>query len=202
MVQIVEIVADRFAVATDRRVIDLVTGAPVVLKVGVGGSPGEQTRWTIRCDVLCRVRHPRLAALVDYGGLGESQRFEAWQCGPPWRGAPEERARAVRATSHYLGACNLTDGCYPRPMCTFDGRAVVLPRDQTGYPRRSQSDRPGDRLAPETVETMSIDNCAICIVDRRVDAVLADLFASLGGSRPHVISVWGPPGSGRTTTRR
>ena len=29
--------------------------------------------------------------------------------------------------------------------------------------------------------------------------MLADLFASLGGSRPHIVSIWGPPGSGRTT---
>lgn len=100
--QIVEIVADRFAVvsvAHDRRAIDLATGAPVVLKIGAAGGMAEQTRWSIRCDGLHRVRHRRLAPLLDYGALGESQRFEAWQCGPLWRGAPAEAARRQTCTN-------------------------------------------------------------------------------------------------------
>jgi hypothetical protein len=39
-------------------------------------------------------------------------------------------------------------------------------------------------------------------VDRRADSLLDDLLASVTGARPHVVSVWGVPGSGRATTVR
>ena len=49
-----------FAVTRDGRAIDLVTGAPVCLKIGVGGGAAEQTRWSIRGATCCiSVRHPR-----------------------------------------------------------------------------------------------------------------------------------------------
>src|SRR4029077_5833597 len=48
-------------------------------------------------------------------------------------------------------------------------------------------------------ETMALDNCGIRTIDRRADKTFAHLFASLDGSRPHIISMWGAPGSGRTT---
>jgi len=198
-VRIVETVADRFGVASDQRAIDLATGAPVVLKVGVGGGAAEQTRWSIRCDGLHKVRHPGLAALMDYGALGESQRFEAWQCGPFWRGAPEEAARTLRATSQYLRACDLTDGGgTAADVHEFDGRAVIVPSEEAGYLRDSAAS-PEDTKTLGPLEALAPDNCAIYTIDRRADTVLADLFASLGGCRPYIISMWGPPGSGRTT---
>jgi DNA-binding NtrC family response regulator/tetratricopeptide (TPR) repeat protein len=150
-VQIVRIVADRFGVASDGRAIDLATGARVVLKIGVGGGAAEQTRWSRWCDELQKMHHPRLATLIDFGALGDTQRFEAWQCTSSRRGASEKTAKSLYAL---------------------------------------------DTSGPET---WSPRNCAICTIDRRADAVVADLFASLDGSRPHIISIWGPPGSGRTT---
>ena len=126
-VKIVRIVADRFGAASDGSAIDLATGAAVMLKIGTDGGAAEQTRWSLRCDALQKMHHPRLAALIDYGPLGESQRFEAWQCAASQRSAPEEA------------------------------------------------------------------DCAIHTIERRADAVVADLFASLDGSRPHIISIWGPP---------
>ena len=143
--QIVRIVADRFGAASDGRAIDLVTGARVVLKVGVGGGAAEQTRWSLQCDGWQKLHHHRLAALVDYGALGEAQRFEAWQYGSSQRGAPEEAARTL------------------------------------------------DALKAPGPETVSLENCAIRTIDRPADTVVADLFASLDGSRPHIISIWGPP---------
>ncbi len=203
--QIVDIIADRFAVvsvARDRRAIDLATGAPVVLKVGAAGGVAEQTRWSIRCDALHRVRHRRLAPLLDYGALGESQRFEAWQCGPLWRGATGEAARTLGATSQYLRACGLTDDGGTAPdVHERGGRAVIVPSEQSRYARdraASTGHAPPSALV-EPPEALPLDNCGICTINRRADAVLADLFAALGGSRPHIVSMWGPPGSGRTT---
>jgi DNA-binding NtrC family response regulator len=150
-VQIVQLVADRFGAASDGRAIDLVTGARVVLKIGVGGGAAEQTRWSLRCDGLQKMHHPGLATLVDYGALGEAQRFEAWEYSSLQSGAPEEAARRLEA------------------------------------------------LEAAGPETASLERCAIRTIDRRADAVITDLFAALDGSRPHIVSIWGPPGSGRTT---
>ena len=96
-VKIVRIVADRFGAASDGGAIDLATGAPVMLKIGSGGGAAEQTRWSLRCDAWQKLHHPRLAALIDYGALGESQRFEAWQCVSLHRDAPDEAARILDA---------------------------------------------------------------------------------------------------------
>ena len=197
--QIVEIVADRFAVADDHCVIDLATGTPVVLRLGVGGGTAEQTRWSIRCDGLHQLRHPRLAVLVDYGALGASRRFEAWQCGPRWRGAPEEAASTRRATSQYLRVCGLTDDDGTAgDVHECDGRAVIVPSGEAGYFRDHAGATELEKRSG-LVEAVSLDNCGVRTIDRTADAVVADLFASLGGSRPHIVSMWGPPGSGRTT---
>ena len=149
--KIVRIVADRFGAASDGGAIDLATGAPVMLKIGSSGGAAEQTRWSLRCDAWQKMHHPRLATLIDYGALGESQRFEAWQCVSSHRNAPEEAARIL------------------------------------------------DALESTGPEPFSLENSAIHTIERRADAVVTDLFASLHGSRPHIISIWGPPGSGRTT---
>src|SRR5207253_1989678 len=176
----------------------------VVLKVDASGGPAEQTQWSIRCDGLHNARHPRLAALVDYGALGASQRFEAWQCGPPWRRAPGEAARTRHAISRYLRACGLTDGDgEATDVYEFDGRPVVVPNQESGYAEPpvcpEGPEGPEALEAPEVLEGLSLDNCAIRTIERHADALVTDLFASLAGSRPHLISIWGPPGSGRTT---
>ena len=200
--EIVEIVADRFGVARDRRAIDLATGALVTLKIGVGGGATEQARWSNRCDGLHSVRHPRVATLVDYGALGESQRFEAWQCSAIWSGTAEEAGRTVRATSQYLHASGLTNGDGTAvDLRECEGRPVILPGNDTGYLAESAASTEHSITArvAKAPETIAVDNCGICTIDRRADATFADLFASLDGSRPHIISMWGPPGSGRTT---
>src|SRR6185436_11180522 len=81
------VVADRF-VETDRgRVVDLATGEDVVLTMASAGGPSDQLRWAARCDLLHRLHHPSLARLLDYGAVGESQRFEAWRCTGPYGAA-------------------------------------------------------------------------------------------------------------------
>src|SRR5712671_4270654 len=94
---ILQIVADRFGVTSDGRAIDLATGATVVLKIGAGGGPAEQTRWSLQCDGLQKLHGPRVATLVDYGPLGETQRFEAWHCASTRHGPPENVATALDA---------------------------------------------------------------------------------------------------------
>ena len=130
----VHIVADRFVVTNEEYATDLVTGAPVILRIGSGGGPAEQARWSIRCRALHELHHRALAPLVDYGGIGPSQRFEAWGCGRSWNGGRRAGAAALSAASWFLRACGLTDGTHAAAeVREADGRAVMLPGDEAGY---------------------------------------------------------------------
>ena len=129
-----QLVADRFAVADDRRVLDLATGAAVLLRVAPAGSRSEQTCWAIRCDGLQKLRHRSLAALLDYGLLGDNERFEAWQCG--WdvgsaRAAADEGAEDCVAVSH---GCGLTFG----RESSGDGAVRSSPRGAVVLPDESE----------------------------------------------------------------
>ena len=72
-----DLVADRFAVSDAQRVVDLATGELVVLTITSAGGPHDQRRWAVRCDAFLKLRHRSMASLVDYGEIGETQRFEA-----------------------------------------------------------------------------------------------------------------------------
>src|SRR5471030_1292522 len=102
-----QLVADRFAAEDDGRVVDLATGALVTVAVGSAGGVAEQLRWVVRCDQLRTLHHPSIAPLVDFGLLGETSRFEAWGCGPPWLGAPEAAQAARDIASTFLQASGL-----------------------------------------------------------------------------------------------
>src|SRR5205085_5572829 len=122
----------------------------------------------------------RLAALVDYGPLGESRRFEAWQCGPPWRGLPETATQTACASSAYLCACGLTDGDRTAAdVHECHGRAVLIPDPAAGYCNDSIL---GAKRA-RAVGALRLNNCGISLIQRSVEAVFADLFASVSGSR-------------------
>src|SRR5881227_1386362 len=76
----VDLVADRFGVSGSPRVGDLGTGGAVLVRITSTGGPHDQRRWALRCDEFVKLRHRRMAPLVDYGEIGETQRFEAWGC--------------------------------------------------------------------------------------------------------------------------
>ena len=193
--QSVQILADRFLLDVHGRAVDLVSGSPVMLKLGVGGGAAEQLRWAARCDALARMVHPAIAQLIDFGGLGESHRFEAWGCGEPFGEKGRLGARSVRAASRFLSACGLTEGTLAlSDVHVVEGRPVVVPASESGYPLDCADDA-GARLC----DTWPLHEFAICLIERRADSMLEDLFATLAGSRPHIVSIWGPPGSGCTT---
>ena len=196
------IVADRFGVMRDGRAIDLSTGSPVLLRIGVAGGVTEQARWANRCGWLYGMHHRRLAALVDYGALGEAHRFEAWRCGAEWRRAPSDSTRAIRGAAWFLGACERTVGAISAAdVYDCEGNAVVVLPPASGYPRDSSGSTTIE-YPRGLADAASLENCGIWNIDRRADAALADLFVSVSGSRPYVVSVWGGRGSGRRTATR
>ena len=186
-----QLIADRFVKGDDGGVVDLATGDSVVLTIASAGGCVDQTRWAVRCDALQKLHHPAIASMVDYGAMGESQRFEAWGCGAPWSGAKAEAERALSAASSFLRTCGLTGGDPSRrSVHHWAGRAVVLPDAATGYPGDAtpQDVHTEDRMVP----------CGIAHVERSAASAIAELFDG-AGPRTQTVALWGPSGSGKTS---
>src|SRR5262249_19093021 len=144
----VELLADRFAALDATHVVDLATGDPVVLTVTAVGGRVDQREWALRCDALLALRHVAMAPLVDYGLVGHAQRFEAWRCGPPWRGSPAAARSAVPRASAFLRACGLTAGEVDAGRLRHSPCGpVVLPPASAGY-----------RTEQETEQATSMDD--------------------------------------------
>jgi DNA-binding NtrC family response regulator/tetratricopeptide (TPR) repeat protein len=131
----IQLVAGRFAMLPDSATIDLATGDQVTLSMGTAGGPSDQIAWASRCDALHRLLRRTHARLIDYGAVGDGQRFEAWS----------------RVTGGGL-------------------------RDRTDEP--------------------ALD---LTLIDRRGVAALAELFDATADCRPRAVSLFGPPGAGKTT---
>jgi len=189
--ELVELVADRFAAAADGRVVDLATGCAVVLTVMSAGGPTEQTRWGVRCDLLQKLHHHAVARLVDYGAIGETERFEAWRCGPVWRGARAQAEEVMRRVAAFLRTCGLTAGhpSLDAVRCAAEA-AVVLPGSAAGYPAEPPeiNGRPAIELAA----------CGLTLHQRRALPAVAELFDARRDAGPRIVSICGAAGAGKT----
>src|SRR6185503_5494330 len=120
MCEPLQLIADRFVVTDASSALDLATGERVVLSVTSAGGVTDQRRWLLECERLQKLHQAGSARLVDYGAVGESQRFEAWDrkpgVAPPGpMPAPVERP-AVRAIAE-LFEC--ADGVRPRVVAMW-----------------------------------------------------------------------------------
>src|SRR6478736_8123937 len=79
VVEPLRLLADRFVMGDMRQAVDLATGSRVIVGLSSSGGEREQQQWALRCDTLQKLHHPAIARLIDYGVVGESRRFEAWQ---------------------------------------------------------------------------------------------------------------------------
>ena len=191
-VKCVELVADRFIRLQHGRVVDLASGDEVLLVSSTAGGPSEQTRWALRCEWFFAVRHRALAELVDYGVTGETTRFEAWRCGPPWRGASRASANASELAATFLQANGRTVNCASDAVLSSrEGRPVIVPGPETGHVSLHR-----------TTATVPIEACGLHVVARRVVPAIAELFADAGGRQPRALGLGGYPGAGLTTTIR
>ncbi len=185
----IQLVANRFVPMPGASAIDLATGARVVMTIATAGGASEQTRWAVRCDTLRARRHPSIARLVDFGTIGGGQRFEAWDCGPPWRGQPDVAAQARDVALCVLRGCGLSTGD-PTASAIREGASgpQFLPAFDVGY---AASSDPG--------LIRSTRACAMALVDRPALAAIAELFDTTSDCRPRAVSLWGPEGAGKST---
>ena len=71
------LLVDRFAAVDTQTTIDLATGDSVDMTITSAGGEADERQWAVRCDASRRLHHPSVAALVDFGVIGDRQRFEA-----------------------------------------------------------------------------------------------------------------------------
>ena len=183
-----QVIADRFAVDDRGLAIDLASGARVAIQTMSDGGVAEQQRWHGRCGWLHAVQHGAVASLVDYGLVGETARFEAFDCGVARRGGVEDARAVHERASRFLHGSGRSCAAFAhdRIRTRADGRAVWLPDANSGY----------DREDPTPPAIVALPHCGLRIIDRPAVAVLAEMFR-LDGARPRTATLWGPPGSGK-----
>jgi DNA-binding NtrC family response regulator len=188
-----ECIADRFVETSSGEVVDLATGERVLLSIASAGGETEQRRWMIRCDLFQKLHHPAIAMLVDYGLVGQAQRFEAWRCAEPWRGCDAAASDVSQASRSFLEACGLTiDGSQSGSVHRFGPRPVVAPSPGAGYPIATAS---GGH------EVISVGNCGVLCVERPLTGAVAELFDQ-HETVPRAVGICGAAGAGKTTLVR
>jgi DNA-binding NtrC family response regulator len=184
----VHLVADRFAPDDRGHAIDVATGERVCLVLSTCGGPSEQTAWAERCAWFSTFVHPSIAQLVDYGAIGESQRFEAWRADPGWPGSPVAAEQTTRCAAQVLRANgrapfkdhSIAIGCR-------SGRPVVIPDAAAGRARAADDDS-----SPECARSLL---GVVRRIDRRLVPVL-ELFGGPSSGRVAALAVWAPEEGG------
>lgn len=185
-----DLIADRFVVRERDEGLDLASGAQAYVWRGLAGGPSEQLRWTLRCEWFAQVRHPSLAPLLDYGLLGETQRFEAWAGGGHTAASHDQAQRTLLQATRFLRACGRTTGdVLPGNLTQIGNRLVLLPPDDSGFPAEPSV----------TEEALPLDAHGVTLVGRRALRVLAEVIAQRATIRPQVIGLTGAHGAGVST---
>lgn len=207
----VELFADRFVVknngaepdeglassglpgACTQRAIDLASGEPITLVHSSAGGPSEQLQWALRCGRFASTHHPQVAALVDFGLIGDGRRFEAW-LGAPWRGDQRHADRARDTCATYLRASDLTTIGPDAPIVEGGGRPVVIPDAAAGLDAGAQ--------VASGAEEPALATCGIESIHRAAVAAVAELLSDATRCEPTAVAIWGERGSGRDVAVR
>ncbi len=184
----VELFANRFALMDKERTIDLATGRDVLLIITSAGGVSDERRWAVRCDVLQKLRHRSIARLLDYGAIGEHQRFEAWDCGSEWHGAQALAREATERATQFLGSCGLSVGRSAassiRHGSSNKAALAIVPDSAAGYPIP----------AAVACRDTTIENCGLELIARSAVAPIAELFEPESGPLARAVALWGPRG--------
>ena len=184
------LIADRFVAVSEKHAIDLATGERVLIVCSTSGGITEERRWVLRCEWLFEMRHRSIAELVDYGGLSETKRFEAWRCGDPWTGSSRALQSAIDAAGSFLRSSPRTHAVQTdRVMTSHDGRALVVPGPESCHP------------AGEAESCCALEDCGLALIPRDVVSGLAEIFSE---SRPglRALALCDVPGAGVSTVVR
>jgi len=179
------VVADRFAVNDEAVAIDLATGRVVRLVCGTVGGPSEHLRWTLRCEWFAQIRHPAIAALIDYGRFGETQRFEAWSADHVVR--DRSSSNDLLRANLFLRACGRTGIDVPDAGVDRSSYAGGMPSAGAGYP------------ADVEQASLPLGAHGVALVQRRAIQSIAEELTSSAAAHPRVVRLVGEVGAGLTT---
>ena len=179
------LMADRFLVCDEETAIDLASGNRVELVVSTSGGIRDQAKWATRCDQLARLHHRSIARLLDYGSLGEGQRFEAWRSDGRWRGSLRESERIRRRVEEWFRASGWTyDELGVDSLRHARGCAVVLPGADAGFEREQIGTNGGGR------EQSSLAPCVgLMEISRRSVAAVAEMFSDPADTRCRAVAI-------------
>jgi MoxR-like ATPase len=177
-----QLVADRFIVDACGRGVDLATSARVCVRVSNVAASVEQSQWAERCAWLSTLVHPFVAPLLDYGPIGETKRFEAWEAIGPWSGSTVAARTAVTEATRFLQANGLMVAELEVVACS-DGRARTIAGDLVGLPG---SAAPNCRARDEQL-VPGIARPAEC----RLEAV-GEMMGTESSGRIVAFAVWTP----------
>ena len=190
-----QLVADRFVVL-DRdggRAIDLATGAAGRAadwrrrRRGGAGALGRSVRRAARGCITrdCAARRLRCARRV--AAIRSVAMRSGWT-----RCAAGRGVRSAMRRARFLRACGLTAGAHRSPTSYDVGRrAVVVAARARAQATRSAAD--ANAAATPGCSTTA----ASASIDRRGDRRWRTSLRRSAARRPHIVSLWGPPGSGK-----
>jgi DNA-binding NtrC family response regulator/tetratricopeptide (TPR) repeat protein len=167
------LIGDRF-LANGASWIDVATGDAVRLRIAPAGEPGAQIRWSERCAVHARLRHPFLSPLVDYGAVDRERLFEAYAVLPPAHVSIVGAQRLVAQAAQFLQAHGVE--------LTAENADLAVRAATTGSSRRGRA-------------------LGIVLQDRPVHAALSDVLDAAQPGGPCHVTVCGEQGSGLRTLR-
>jgi DNA-binding NtrC family response regulator len=168
------------------RARDLASGLDVTLIMAGSGGPSDQLHWSMRCSRFAALHHPCIARLIDFGPLGETQRFEAWRAEGVWQGSRDTARRACELSNAFLRAADLSTAAEPM-IGSWSGRAVVVPDHAAGLERES---------AGTAITAGHPDVCGLETIARPAVAAIAEVLGDGSRVEPSALAIWGAPGSG------
>ena len=139
-----DLIADRFR-PSRRHHLDIATGRVVSLHVEAAGARADQLSWSQCCETLSTLRHDVINPLVDFGTIGASARFAAFECLGPVRAAG---ATAVRLLEHGVRFLHAHGVALAAPACGLALRPVIA---GPAVPRRPLGVALQPRLAYQSV---------------------------------------------------
>lgn len=190
-------IADRFVVTGHRHAIDLATAGDVTIVVSAIGADAEHARWLRRCDEAYQRHVFGARNLVDFGGWGETRRFEAWTVAHAAANAAANAAHPFPAIAHIerrveraLAELFQHAGLSPRIVYLHGAAGMGKSRLLTRLARSARM----QGFVPLAVDlanspfAAAIEGRSVCLIDDERHAaarVLVDV--ALRSPRPHVM---------------
>jgi DNA-binding NtrC family response regulator/tetratricopeptide (TPR) repeat protein len=116
------------------RHLDLATGRVVCVRRMPAVDARDQTDWLDRLARLTSLWHPHLAPIVDFGLVGQNERFEALALTMPRPATLRaDVVHAIRSVLWFLRAAGVSGGAPSRwRIRSLEGRPVLIPDEWTG----------------------------------------------------------------------